>query len=50
MPGVEIPIEKWTGKIREVKLGGGKRKEIVLGGEIPCLSSVSKVLSPIHPR
>jgi acetyl-CoA decarbonylase/synthase complex subunit delta len=40
MPGVEIPIEKWTGKIREVKLGGGKRKEIVLGGEntLPFLS------------
>ncbi len=37
---VEIPIEKWTGKIREVKLGGGKRKEIVLGGEntLPFLS------------
>jgi len=40
MPGVEIPIEKWTGKIREVKLGGGKRKEIILGGEntLPFLS------------
>jgi acetyl-CoA decarbonylase/synthase complex subunit delta len=40
MSGVEIPIEKWTGKIREVKLGGGKRKEIVLGGEntLPFLS------------
>ena len=40
MPGVEIPIEKWTGKIREVKLGGGKRKEIIVGGEstLPFLS------------
>jgi len=40
MPGVEIPIEKWTGKIREVKLGGGKRKEVIIGGEntLPFLS------------
>ena len=29
---VEIPVDKWTGKIREVKLGGGGRKEGVLGG------------------
>ncbi|MFO8009834.1 MAG: acetyl-CoA decarbonylase/synthase complex subunit delta [Dehalococcoidia bacterium] len=29
---VEIPMEKWTGKIREVKLGGGGRKEVTLGG------------------
>src|SRR4030042_1082217 len=35
MPGVEIPIEKWRGKIREVKRGGGKRKEILVGGENP---------------
>jgi acetyl-CoA decarbonylase/synthase complex subunit delta len=29
---VEIPVDKWTGKIREVKLGGGGRKEVILGG------------------
>jgi len=48
MPGVEIPIEKWTGKIREVKLGGGKRKEIVLGGEntLPFLSFEGSYLHP----
>jgi acetyl-CoA decarbonylase/synthase complex subunit delta len=33
MPQVEIPMEKWTGKVREVKLGGGGRKSIVVGGE-----------------
>ncbi len=45
---VEIPIEKWTGKIREVKLGGGKRKEIVLGGEntLPFLSFEGSVPHP----
>jgi len=48
MPGVEIPIEKWTGKIKEVKLGGGKRKEIVLGGEntLPFLSFEGSVPHP----
>lgn len=30
---IEIPLEKWTGKIREVKLGGGGRKTITIGGE-----------------
>jgi acetyl-CoA decarbonylase/synthase complex subunit delta len=29
---VEIPIEKWTGKIREVTLGAGGRKKVTLGG------------------
>lgn len=29
---VEIPVEKWTGKVKEVKLGGGGRKEVVIGG------------------
>ncbi len=33
MPTVEIPVEKWSGKIREVKLGGNGRKSIVVGGE-----------------
>ncbi len=34
MPDVEIPIEKWTAKVKEVKLGGGGRKEVVVGGEV----------------
>ncbi len=48
MPGVEIPVEKWTGKIREVKLGGGKRKEIVVGGEntLPFLSFEGSIPHP----
>jgi acetyl-CoA decarbonylase/synthase complex subunit delta len=48
MPGVEIPLEKWTGKVGEVKLGGGKRKEIVLGGEntLPFLSFEGSVPHP----
>lgn len=33
MPAVELPVEKWTGKIREVKLGGNGRKSVVVGGE-----------------
>src|SRR3989304_2407857 len=33
VPAVEVPIEKWTGKIREVTLGGGGRKQVVVGGE-----------------
>jgi len=48
MPGVEIPIEKWTGKIREVKLGGGKRKEIIVGGEntLPFLGFEGSIPHP----
>lgn len=48
MPGVEIPIEKWTGKIREVKLGGGKRKEILVGGEntLPFLGFEGSIPHP----
>lgn len=34
MPTVEIPVEKWNGKVHEVKLGGtGGRKGLVVGGE-----------------
>jgi len=29
---VEVPVDKWTGKIREVKLGAGGRKEVIIGG------------------
>ncbi len=32
MPTVEVPLEKWTGKVREVTLGAGGRKSIVVGG------------------
>jgi acetyl-CoA decarbonylase/synthase complex subunit delta len=48
MPAVEIPIEKWTGKIREVKLGGGKRKEIIVGGEntLPFLGFEGSIPHP----
>ena len=40
MPAVEVPVEKWTGKVREVKLGGNGRKSVVVGGEttLPFLS------------
>lgn len=33
MPEVAVPTEKWTGKVREVKLGGNGRKTVVVGGE-----------------
>lgn len=34
MAPVELPVEKWNGKVREVKLGGtGGRKGITLGGD-----------------
>ena len=29
---VEVPVEKWTGRVREVKLGGNGRKEVTVGG------------------
>ena len=29
---VEVAVEKWIGKTREVKLGGGGRKEVLIGG------------------
>lgn len=32
MPGVEVPLEKWTGKVHEVRLGGNGRKSVVIGG------------------
>ncbi len=32
MTPVEAPVEKWTGKIRELKLGAGGRKSITVGG------------------
>jgi acetyl-CoA decarbonylase/synthase complex subunit delta len=33
MAAVEIPTEKWTGKVHEVTLGGNGRKSVVVGGE-----------------
>ncbi len=33
MPAVEVPVEKWTGKVRQVTLGAGGRKTITVGGE-----------------
>ncbi|MDP2744745.1 MAG: acetyl-CoA decarbonylase/synthase complex subunit delta [Dehalococcoidia bacterium] len=30
---VEVPVEKWAGKVNEVTLGGNGRKSIVIGGE-----------------
>jgi acetyl-CoA decarbonylase/synthase complex subunit delta len=33
MAAVEVPTEKWTGKVHEVTLGGNGRKSVVVGGE-----------------
>lgn len=33
MPAIAVPTEKWTGKVREVTLGGNSRKKVVVGGE-----------------
>ena len=33
MPAVEVPTEKWTGRVHEVRLGGNGRKSVVVGGE-----------------
>ncbi|MFC1998737.1 acetyl-CoA decarbonylase/synthase complex subunit delta [Chloroflexota bacterium] len=33
MPSIEIPIEKWTGQVHQVTLGGNGRKSITVGGE-----------------
>jgi len=48
MPDVEIPLEKWTGKVKEVKIGGGGRKEVVGGGEstLPFLAFESSNPNP----
>jgi len=32
MAPVEAPVEKWAGKIRELKLGSGGRKSVTVGG------------------
>jgi acetyl-CoA decarbonylase/synthase complex subunit delta len=48
MAGIEIPLEKWTGAVKEVKIGGGGRKEVVVGGEttLPFLSFEGSVPNP----
>jgi len=48
MPQVEIPVEKWTGKVKQVKLGGGGRKEVVVGGEttLPFLTFEGDIPNP----
>ncbi len=33
MPTIAVPTEKWTGKVKELTLGGDSRKKVVLGGE-----------------
>ena len=48
MPDVQIPLEKWTGKVKEVKIGGGGRKEVVVGGEttLPFLAFEGSIPNP----
>ncbi len=48
MPEVEIPVEKWTGQVKAVKLGGGGRKEIVIGGQttLPFLTFEGSIPNP----
>jgi acetyl-CoA decarbonylase/synthase complex subunit delta len=45
MPEVEVPLEKWTGKVHEVRLGGNGRKAVVVGGEatLPFLEFESAI-------
>lgn len=49
MPTVEVPLEKWQGKVREVTLGGNGRKQITVGGEatLPFLHFEGQL--PHHP-
>lgn len=48
MPEVEIPVEKWTGTVKEVKLGGGGRKQVVIGGQttLPFLAFEGSIPNP----
>ena len=45
---VEIPKEKWTGAIREVKIGAGGRKEVTIGGAatLPALKFEASTGNP----
>lgn len=49
MPVVEVPTEKWTGKVHQVRLGGNGRKSVVIGGEttLPFLHFDGSI--PNHP-
>jgi len=33
MPAITVPVEKWSGKVNEVTLGGQGRKAVTVGGE-----------------
>lgn len=33
MPSIEMPVERWTGKVQEVRIGGNGRKIVAVGGE-----------------
>jgi len=48
MPELELATEKWTGKVREVTLGGGERKTVVVGGEttLPFLKFEGSIPNP----
>ncbi len=48
VPEVEIPKEKWTGRVREVKIGGKGRKEVVVGGAtaMPFLDFEGEIPNP----
>ena len=46
--GIEIPVEKWTGQIKEVTLGAGGRREVTIGGAatLPYLKFESTAGNP----
>ena len=48
MPEVEVPVEKWTGKIRGVTLGGNGRKSVTIGGAntLPFLKFEGSIPNP----
>jgi len=48
MPEVQVPVEKWSGKINEVTLGGNGRKSITVGGEstLPFLKFEGSIPHP----
>lgn len=45
---VEIPVEKWTGKVREVTLGASGRKKVTIGGNstLPYLKFEGQPANP----
>ncbi len=48
MAKVELPKEKWTGRVREVKLGDGGRRRVTLGGAsaLPFLKEEGSLPNP----